>query len=259
MSHPGLHQRLVTLPNNRCADTDKQQYLLRQVCNLVFYALSTSTVNQGEKTDPRTRGPQRFFQERADHPALVNSFFPRTLREWDQFPQGHTRTPPPEAFVDSSQASGGPTSAAREKKWWTSARHAASSAQTSRKYFYHQSDVPDCPWPKVRMDSFDLHGKKCVTVVDYLSREAKIYLVQRETASATIQAAKSIFACAWDTGSGGRWTSVDYETDHKRAEKLLCVCVGGGGGGCACVCGCVRACVRACGLVGFLFVFCCFW
>ena len=69
-------------------------------------------------------------------------------------------------------------------------------ARISRKYFRYQSDVPDCPWPKVRTDLFDLHGKKYVTVVDYLSREAKIYLVQEKAASATIKAAKNIFACA---------------------------------------------------------------
>jgi hypothetical protein len=35
------------------------------------------------RSDPRTRGAQRFHQERAEHPALYHSFFPRTLREWN--------------------------------------------------------------------------------------------------------------------------------------------------------------------------------
>ena len=42
-------------------------------------------------------------------------------------------------------------------------------------------------------DLFDLHGKKYVIVVDYLSRWAEIRLMQGETAAATIQAVKSIF------------------------------------------------------------------
>ena len=40
-----------------------------------------------QQSEPRTRGPQRFFQETADHPALR---FPQTSREWDQLPQWHT-------------------------------------------------------------------------------------------------------------------------------------------------------------------------
>ena len=43
-----------------------------------------------QQSEPRTRGPQRFFQETADHPALRNSFFPQTSREWNQLPQWHT-------------------------------------------------------------------------------------------------------------------------------------------------------------------------
>ena len=54
-----------------------------------------------QQSDPRTRGPLRFLQERADQPTVRNSFFPRTIWEWNQLPQWHTRTPPPEAFMDS--------------------------------------------------------------------------------------------------------------------------------------------------------------
>lgn len=56
------------------------------------------------------------------------------------------------------------------------------------------SDVPDRPWSRVGMDLFELHGKKYVIAVNYLSRWADIRLMQGEAASATIQAAKSIFA-----------------------------------------------------------------
>ena len=62
------------------------------------------------------------------------------------------------------------------------------------------------------MDLFDLHGKKYVIVIDYLSREAKIHLVQEEAASATIQAAKTILTI--------------------KEQKNCSVC--------ACVCACVR-------------------
>jgi hypothetical protein len=50
------------------------------------------------RSDPRTRGAQRFHQERADHPALYHSFFPRTLREWNKLPTALTSVPCPAAF-----------------------------------------------------------------------------------------------------------------------------------------------------------------
>ena len=37
-----------------------------------------------QRSDPRTRGAQRFRYARADHPALHHSFFPATLRQWNR-------------------------------------------------------------------------------------------------------------------------------------------------------------------------------
>jgi hypothetical protein len=60
--------RLIMLHkiNNGLVGIDKGQYL--------------------KHSDPRTRGAQRFYQHRADHVVLANSFFPRTLREWNSLP-----------------------------------------------------------------------------------------------------------------------------------------------------------------------------
>ncbi|XP_070182878.1 uncharacterized protein [Littorina saxatilis] len=48
--------------------------------------------------DSRTRGAQRLFQERASHPVLFNSFFPRTLRQWNKLDPKTTVAPSLESF-----------------------------------------------------------------------------------------------------------------------------------------------------------------
>ena len=56
--------------------------------------------NYVQKSDPRTRGAQRFHQERASHPALFHSFFPRTIREWNKLPTDISSLTSPEAFIE---------------------------------------------------------------------------------------------------------------------------------------------------------------
>ena len=50
-------------------------------------------------SDPRTRGMQRLFQQRINHPTLLNSFLPRTLREWNSLPAKVTNSPSLEVFA----------------------------------------------------------------------------------------------------------------------------------------------------------------
>ena len=50
------------------------------------------------QADTRTRGAQRLFQERTSHPAIHNSFFPRTIREWNRLPIATTAAPCLESF-----------------------------------------------------------------------------------------------------------------------------------------------------------------
>ena len=38
------------------------------------------------RSDSRTRGPVKFFQERITDPTYSNSFFPRTARDWNRLP-----------------------------------------------------------------------------------------------------------------------------------------------------------------------------
>jgi hypothetical protein len=59
------------------------------------------------KGDGRTRGAQRLFQERTTHPALSNSFFPRTVRQWNSLPTQMTDTPSLELFLDLGRCTGG--------------------------------------------------------------------------------------------------------------------------------------------------------
>ena len=48
-------------------------------------------------SDPRTRG-NRLFQDNARHPALCNSFFPRTMSDWNQLANATTTAPSLESF-----------------------------------------------------------------------------------------------------------------------------------------------------------------
>ena len=48
--------------------------------------------------DSRTRGAQRLFHERSSHPVLFNSFFPRTLRQWNKLDPKTTAAPSLESF-----------------------------------------------------------------------------------------------------------------------------------------------------------------
>ena len=72
--------------------------------------------------------------------------------------------------------------------------HACSKLRPDIKEPLLPSAVPDRPWSRLGMDLFELHGKKYIIAVDYLSRWAEIRQLQKETAAATIAATKSIFA-----------------------------------------------------------------
>ena len=50
--------------------------------NIVDMDLSQYT----KPSDTRTRGLHRFFIEQTDHLVLFNSFFPRTIRDWNSLP-----------------------------------------------------------------------------------------------------------------------------------------------------------------------------
>ena len=50
------------------------------------------------RADARTRGSKRLFQERTKHPVLHNSFFPRTIRQWNNLSVNLTESPSLEIF-----------------------------------------------------------------------------------------------------------------------------------------------------------------
>lgn len=50
------------------------------------------------RTNTRTRGSQRLYQESTNHPVLYNSFFPRTIRQWNNLPTILTESPSLEIF-----------------------------------------------------------------------------------------------------------------------------------------------------------------
>ena len=50
------------------------------------------------RNDSRTRGSQRFFQEHTTTQVFSNSFFPRTVHDWNRLPIPVSSTQDPEAF-----------------------------------------------------------------------------------------------------------------------------------------------------------------
>ena len=58
-------------------------------------------INRQEYLHPngrRTRGENRFFQERTNNDVYGNSFFPRTFRDWNQLPTSVTSADTVEGF-----------------------------------------------------------------------------------------------------------------------------------------------------------------
>ena len=51
-----------------------------------------------KRSDSRTRGRDRLKQDHSKHPALFNSFFPRTIREWNKLPTSLSGAPSLEFF-----------------------------------------------------------------------------------------------------------------------------------------------------------------
>ena len=73
------------------------------ILKTIQYKTTTSAVNINKEKylkpwHKRTRGSHKFYQTRADHPALSNSFFPKTLLAWNNLPSGLTLATSLEAF-----------------------------------------------------------------------------------------------------------------------------------------------------------------
>ena len=51
-----------------------------------------------KKSDSRTRGAEKLYQEHTKYSVLHNSFFPRTIRQWNKLPSALTETPSLEHF-----------------------------------------------------------------------------------------------------------------------------------------------------------------
>ena len=69
---------------------------------MLYRFLNNSNLNTNsafiKSSDPRTRGGNNLFQDHSNHPALHNSFFPRTIREWNSLPTEVTGAPSLDLF-----------------------------------------------------------------------------------------------------------------------------------------------------------------
>ena len=80
--------------------------------NLVDISIDNFT----KRSDSRTRGSQRFQQIHIKNPVYFNSFFPRTLREWNKLPPSLTSMESTDVFRDCL---GGTTSTRlTPHHWW---------------------------------------------------------------------------------------------------------------------------------------------
>lgn len=77
-------------------------HMLYKIQNNLVDINSTSFIQQG---DSRTRGSQRLFQERITDVSHYHSFFPRTIRDWNQLPSATTTSETLGAFKTSLGAS----------------------------------------------------------------------------------------------------------------------------------------------------------
>ena len=70
--------------------------------SMLYRFLNTPELNASidfiRRSDQRTRNRNRLYQDHSQHPALHNSFFPRTIREWNKLPAGLTGAPSVESF-----------------------------------------------------------------------------------------------------------------------------------------------------------------
>jgi hypothetical protein len=57
-----------------------------------------------QANDSRTRGKDRLYQERTSSEAFGNSFFPKTIRDWNQLPANTTPTNTVEGFRSALKA-----------------------------------------------------------------------------------------------------------------------------------------------------------
>ena len=64
----------------------------------ILHGLVEVSTDYFRRSDSRTRGQKRFFQERVCNEAYSKSFFPRTIREWNQLPSHITSAETLEAF-----------------------------------------------------------------------------------------------------------------------------------------------------------------
>ena len=76
----------------------RQQNRLHMLYKIKHGLVDINPADYMRHADPRTRGSQRLYRERADHPALFHSFFPKTLSVWNALPEMATLAPTLEIF-----------------------------------------------------------------------------------------------------------------------------------------------------------------
>ena len=69
---------------------------------MLYRFLNNSELNTNlhfiKKSDSRTRGGDKLYQDHSNHPALHDSFFPRTIRDWNKLPSSLTGAPSLDLF-----------------------------------------------------------------------------------------------------------------------------------------------------------------
>ena len=95
---PGCVTQMVT---DLQWETLEERRRSNRLCMLYRIANNLVDIDQNiylQASDRRTRGQAQFFQQRTEFPAYRNSFFPRTIREWNSLPTSVTEATSLEGF-----------------------------------------------------------------------------------------------------------------------------------------------------------------
>ena len=81
--HLGVSPKCLTILDGTLYNRDNRLAMLYRIQNDLVNINRTQYLTGG---DSRTRGAHKFYQQRITHDVYYNSFFPRTIRDWNTLP-----------------------------------------------------------------------------------------------------------------------------------------------------------------------------
>ena len=95
---PGCVTKMLSDINRESLEQRRRHHLLFMMFTICNNLVDINACSFIYSSDARTRGQHRLFQERFIDQVLANSFFPKTIREWNVLPARTVSAPTLEAF-----------------------------------------------------------------------------------------------------------------------------------------------------------------